>query len=133
MRKAKLLGIPVTICLGLIGAGHAEARDRASLVPHGWSVGRVLVEGRTHSHPHRVATLEGGSGVRELTVQRRFEATRDLFFDGTISYGDVRLFNPVPSIDSGRQMPYGLDGIGGYGSDYGTSAGQDAALYDRGP
>lgn len=133
MRQAKRLGIPAAICLGLIGAGHAEARGRVSLVPRGWSVGRVLVEGRTRTHAHRVATFDGGSGVRELTVKRRFESAGDLFFDSTISYGNVRLFNPVPSIDSGRQLPYGLDGIGGYGSDYGTSAGQDAALYNRGP
>ena len=70
---------------------------------------------------------------RELTIQRRFDNEPDFFFDGAINYGNVRLFNPVPSIDSGRQLPYGLDGIGGYGSDYGTSAGQDTAVYDRGP
>jgi hypothetical protein len=56
----------------------------------------------------------------------------DIYVDGPIRYNDIRDFSPVPAIDSGRQFPFGFDGVGGYGSDLGYNEGQDAALYDRG-
>lgn len=56
----------------------------------------------------------------------------DPYADGPVRYNDVRDFSPFPYADSGRQFPFGFDGVGGYGSDLGYNEGQDASVYDRG-
>lgn len=77
--------------------------------------------------------------ARDLTINRRPQnpdtegSPDDVYVDGPIRYNSVRTFDPVPYADSGRQFPFGLDGIGGYGSDLGFLAGHDSAVYDRGP
>jgi hypothetical protein len=51
--------------------------------------------------------------------------------DDDDAYGHVANFNPAPAITSGVQLPFGLDGIGGYGSDLGFEAGQSESIYQR--
>ena len=46
-------------------------------------------------------------------------------------YGNVANFNPEPYVTSGTQFPFGLDGIGGWGSDLGFEAGQSSTVYQR--
>lgn len=112
-----------------------EAQDHR-LIPPGWSIGHVRVE-RGDSHAKaRNAQVAVRTGDRTLTVRRHLETIPDEeddpLFDGATHYNNVRLFSPVPSVDSGTQLPYGLDGIGGFGSDLGFSAAADARVYDRG-
>ena len=117
-----------------VAAGHAQD---GRIVPPGWTVGHVKVESSTGrrtaghlSRDHRVVADERG-----LTIRRRSEPVPDeddTLFSGGTHYNDIRLFDPVPSIDSGTQFPYGLDGIGGFGSDLGFNAAEDSHVYDRG-
>ena len=98
-----------------------------------------------HNREGRRASLHASAAptYHGLTINKHFEGapTPDIFGnesglsgeDGDVAYGDIRRFDPVPYIDSGLQFPYGLDGIGGYGSDLGFEAGQDTAIYQRGP
>jgi hypothetical protein len=51
--------------------------------------------------------------------------------DDDDAYGNVASFNPAPAITSGVQFPFGLDGVGGYGSDLGFEAGQSETVYQR--
>lgn len=91
---------------------------------------------------HRVARLHPSGAppvtYRGLTVTRPpveapdSDGSDDIYVDGPIRYNDIRDFSPVPAIDSGRQFPFGFDGVGGYGSDLGYNEGQDSTLYDRG-
>ncbi len=83
-----------------------------------------------------MSRVESSVHERGLTIRRRFEpapeANDDPLFDGATHYNNVRLFDPAPTVDSGTQFPYGLDGIGGYGSDLGLSAAANESVYDRG-
>ncbi len=76
-------------------------------------------------HGLTVRRLPDNSAVPESGDQ-------DVYQDGPIRYNDIRDFSPSPYTTSGVQFPYGLDGIGGYGSGFGYSAGEDTAVYDRG-
>ena len=124
------LALSATVAL-LASAAPSRAQTRREAVPQGWTVGQVrVVQHGAKRSPHRIWTA-GRPAARPLTVTREFpgEAARD----AETVYNRITVFNPVPSIDSGVQLPYGLDGIGGYGSDFGFSAASDATVYDRGP
>ena len=141
MRSTPLFLI-VTVCLAVLpSAGTVVAQERGnSLVPDGWSVRQVHVKGgaigSARKPRHSEQVLRTADDVvaarpltaRPLTVQRYFPPSDDLEV-----FNHISIFDPVPSVDSGVQLPYGLDGVGGYGSDFGFSAGSDGALYDRGP
>jgi hypothetical protein len=119
------------IALATVLAGPVSAQDRSPpVLPRGWSVRHVRVE---DTRRQRTASALPNHG---LTIRRRFEAAPDTdddpMFDGATHYNNIRMFDPFPTIDSGTQLPYGLDGIGGYGSDFGFGAAQDARVYDRG-
>jgi hypothetical protein len=96
-----------------------------------------LVPTRAVAPPSTSVVLATRSGpVRNLTINRRptgSGADDESLIDGPIRYDSIRTFDPAPYADSGTQFPLGLDGIGGYGSDIGVSAGHDARIYDRGP
>lgn len=89
-------------------------------------------------HPALVAAASAPVAYRGLTISRPPEAApsagddEEIYQDGPVRYNDVRDFSPAPYATSGVQFPYGLDGIGGYGSDLDFGAGQDTAVYDRG-
>ena len=87
--------------------------------------------------PHRQnASSAPQIAYRGLTVNRLSEGPDDgdnVLVDGPIRYGDIHGFSPFPYATSGQQFPYGFDGIGGYGSELGIGAGQNASIYDRGP
>ena len=100
----------------------------------------------THHVRHRLHAVAagvqprraGGVAYRGLTINKPFGDERDGdqgYADDTdrVRYNDIHTFVPNPYTDSGQQFPFGLDGIGGYGSDLGFEAGQDSALYKRGP
>ena len=90
------------------------------------------------SHHASAASVGAPVTYRGLTINRPPEimplpgGDQDIYRDGPIRYNDIRDFSPAPYTTSGVQYPYGLDGIGGYGSDLGFGAGQDSALYNRG-
>ena len=74
---------------------------------------------------------------RGLTITRPPAAgtvpdDQEIYQDGPVRYNDIRDFSPSPYTTSGVQFPYGLDGIGGYGSNLDFGEGQDSALYNRG-
>lgn len=130
------------LILGLssLASNEAAAREyRRALVPPSWIVGSVYVRGTPSHRAGRSVANEtpDGHGYRGLTINRDPMSLPRSEYDelsgGTIRYGDIRSFDPDPSIDSGRQLPYGLDGVGGFGSDLGFDAGADADVYDRGP
>ena len=111
-----------------------------TLVPLGWNVGEVHVRAAArHKNGTRSANQHtSAAGFRGLTINRSavpYSQSEDLnpLRDGPILYGDIRSFDPEPSVDSGTQLPFGLDGVGGFGSDLGFDAGEDASIYDRGP
>jgi hypothetical protein len=113
-----------------IALSQAQERDR---------VHRASRPAHSHAavHPLRTAAVSSTGTVRSLTIIRRPPPTispdqDDIYVDGPIRYNSIRTFDPAPYADSGRQFPFGLDGIGGYGSDLGVDAGHDAAIYDRG-
>lgn len=99
-------------------------------------------EAQTGAARHRVArngaATDASIDYRGLTITRPPDlapdpySPDDTYTDGPIRYNDVHDFSPFPYADSGRQFPYGFDGIGGYGSDLGYNEGQDASVYDRG-
>lgn len=131
MRSRSLIAIGSLLALTVCG----QAQDQR-LVPPGWSVGHVRVV-RSGTHPAKPdARVAAAADGRALTVRRHFEVAPtdedDPLFDGATHYNNIRLFDPFPSVDSGTQLPYGLDGIGGFGSDLGFSAAADARVYDRG-
>lgn len=108
-----------------VGAPGAMAQDAASGQHH-----RIK---RVRLVPAPVAPV----AYRGLTINRPPVAGReddgdDIYRDGPIRYNDIRDFSPAPYVTSGVEYPYGLDGIGGYGSELGFGAGQDTALYNRG-
>lgn len=119
-----------------VSGSTAFAQDGPRIeLPQGWRVGHVRVTGH-RAESRRTTTVAAGSQERDLTITRRFApAPTDepgSFFESGTAYNNIRAFVPDPKTDSGTQLPYGLDGIGGYGSDLGFSAGQDTAVYDRG-
>ena len=138
------LRVLVRVC-GLVSMSLASqpalAKEaRPTLVPPGWNVGSVHLRGA----PHRGSGMRGAhqpatvAGRRGLTINRTFRMPLtvdglDALQDGPIRYGDIRSFDPDPSVDGGTQLPYGLDGIGGFGSDLGFDAGEHASVYVRGP
>lgn len=92
---------------------------------------------RAHQPRAEVAVAATTVPYRGLTITRPPAAEagpddEEIYQDGPIRYNDVRDFSPSPYTTSGVQVPYGLDGVGGYGSDLDFGGGQDSALYDRG-
>lgn len=92
-----------------------------------------------HVRQHRAEIVTTGAPVsyRGLTINRNPEGTavpddQDIYQDGPVRYNDIRDFSPSPYTTSGVQFPFGLDGIGGYGSSLDIGSGQDSALYNRG-
>ena len=120
--------VGVALLVGL-GMTHGYAQTAGSpLLPPGWHARHVrVVAHRTPVHHDVVAE-------RRLTVRKRIapEGDEDVFTESGTVYGDVAAYVPAPLIDSGVQFPYGLDGVGGYGSDLGFAAGNDGEVYDRG-
>ena len=92
---------------------------------------------RAHLSRAAVAVAATTVPYRGLTVTRPPAAEtapddQEIYQDGPVRYNDIRDFSPAPYTTSGVQYPYGLDGVGGYGSDLDFGGGQDSALYDRG-
>ena len=142
----KVIDVPTIALLatGVFAVPGSIAAQESVAVPPGWHIGRVRIQGsgptaagfrpaRTGLH----ATREQRTTDRALTINRPFAPPfaanePDPLEFGSMRYGDVRSFSPFPTITSGTQLPYGLDGVGGFGSDVGFSAGSDATVYDRG-
>lgn len=102
-----------------------------------------LAQDAAPGHHHRIKRIRPAPvpvapvAYRGLTINRPPIAGpgddgEDIYRDGPVRYNDIRDFSPAPYVTSGVEYPYGLDGIGGYGSELGFSAGQDTALYNRG-
>lgn len=135
--EARRAPVVIAAVLAITGAGlsAAAAQDLGRRdIPPGWHIHRVHVVGHRSPAAPRLASDRSLASERSLTVRKPLGAGEngDIFVDGGTVYGDVAAFVPAPRIDSGVQFPYGLDGVGGYGSDLGFSAGNDSANYDRG-
>lgn len=138
---AMLTGLAMSLSLMGLFATPLAARD-GPFPPPGWHAGRIRIEGGRRQSGSRRDSMRPASRstVRALTINRRFDeglrsadqapAVTD---DVGTSYGDIRTFNPYPYVTSGEQLPYGLDGIGGFGRDYGFAADEDASVYRRTP
>ena len=94
---------------------------------------------RGHVPQQRAEIVTDGAPVtyRGLTINRTPQGIpvpddQDIYQDGPVRYNDIRDFSPSPYTTSGVQYPFGLDGIGGYGSGLEVGSGEDSALYDRG-
>lgn len=90
-------------------------------------------------HRHRAHAVLSESAARPLTVNpapvapappATFEPSL-VGQDDADSYGNIAAFNPSPYTTSGTQFPFGLDGVGGFGSDLGFGAGEDGSVYQR--
>ena len=142
MKFAIVCGV-ASMVVASVQPGPLSARERIVLPP-GWHIGQVRIQGGASASRETQRRRASASSRRAdrtadraLTINREFSRPSnvdrsDPLEFGTFVYGDVRSFNPFPTVTSGTQLPYGLDGIGGFGSDVGFSAGSDSALYDRG-
>lgn len=139
-QRCLLVRVCVLAAMSLASQPVSAKEASRTLVPPGWIVGSVHLRGA----PHQGGRTRGAhepvavAGYRGLTINRTSRMSRpeddpDPLQDGPIRYGDIRSFDPDPSVDSATQLPYGLDGIGGFGSDLGFDAGEDASVYVREP
>ena len=123
--------IVLTILIDIAPFAAVAQESGAAFPPPGWQAGHVRVDASRARHRSIVAPSR--TAYRDLTINRAPSAVDedDVFNDGETRYNDIASFNPAPAVTSGTQLPFGLDGIGGYGRDLGFAEGQDSSVYQR--